>query len=461
MQIEYKINCMKRYLATYLVACLSVALFTSCWGEDDEALLSPFAMVKEFSIGNIQSSYPAFTSDGRDTTVVRTIDCSKLKFTIDQINGRIYNNDSLPYCTGLTKVVTTMTVDGVASIFVDSTGTYDYYANTDSTDFTSPRNFRIYSEGGTYYKDYVVSVNVHQVNPELMVWEKAGIVAGFTPCGAAELSGNMNVFGNAGTKCVVASSPVGEPISWTTKDLVGLPVNAKISTVQCYKNNLYLVADSAVYTSADAVNWSLSSSIPGVVAIVGASDEDLLIVATEKEMLCSTNGVDFEYMGNVPENFPLYGLSIASYPMAHNSDIIRYMVFGYPTNAKNGKAFVWSKLSTEEKWSNYDNAENPFPCPSLNGLSVVRYDNFFYALGGAGTAEGVEVKAFESFFVSRDNGIVWKSLDDKYQELPSELLGNNNAFVAVVDSRNYMWIVNSGSGAAAYRGILNRLGFKK
>ena len=116
---------------------------------------------------------------------------------------------------------------------------------------------------------------------------------------------------------------------------------------------------------------------------------------------------------------------------------------------------------SEGQWVNYNNAENQYPCPALKGLSIVRYDNFFYALGGSGTAEGVRVKAFESFYVSRDNGIIWKSLENYYQQIPSELMGNNNAFVVAVDSRNYMWIVNSGNGAATYRGIINRLGFKK
>ena len=451
---------MKRNLATYLVICLSLVFFTSCLGDEDEALRSPFAMIKTFSIGNIKSSYPSFTSEGKDTTIVKTVDFASVGFTIDQVNGLVYNNDSLPYCTDLSKVVTTMTVDGAAGIYVDSTETYDYYASTDSTDFTTPRKFRIYSEGGTYHKDYLISVNAHQVDPDLMVWEKSAAVAGLVPYCAVELQGKMNLFGKVGAKAVVASSVIGEPVSWACSDMTGLPDNANLSNVHAYNKALYVVADSAVFTSVDAVNWSLSATIPGVVAIIGSSSNELL-VATETEWLCSRDGATFETKGTLPENFPLYGLSIASYPMAHNSDIVRYMLFGYSTSAKAGEPCVWSRLSTEGQWVNYNNAENQYPCPALKGLSIVRYDNFFYALGGSGTAEGVRVKAFESFYVSRDNGIIWKSLENYYQQIPSELMGNNNAFVVAVDSRNYMWIVNSGNGAATYRGIINRLGFKK
>lgn len=452
---------MRKKLATYLTLCLSVCLFASCWGDEDEDLLSPFAMVKSFSIGNIKSTYPAFTSDGRDTTVVRTIDCKPFTFTIDQANGLIYNNDSLPYSTDLTEVVTTMTIKGVASIFIDSTGTYDYYSATDSTDFTEPRKFRIYSEGGTYHKDYLVSINAHQVDPNMLVWEKGKAVENLVPYSAKEFGGKMNLFGKINGKMAVASTPIGEPIAWSTAEITGLPENADLATIQNYKNALYVIADSAVYTSADATNWLLAAAIPGAVAIVGASDKDLIMVATGNEILGSSDGSNFESMGELPEDFPLYGISIASYPMIHNDDIIRYMVFGYATEAMDGKAYVWSRLSTEKSWSNYDNAENLFPCPMLKGLSVVRYDNFFYALGGAGRAEGNSVKAFASFYISRDNGIVWKAPEGYYQRLPKELSGNNNKFAATVDSKNFLWIVNSGNGAATYRGIINRLGFKK
>ena len=452
---------MRRNLATYLTICLSVCLFASCWGDENEDLQSPFAMVKSFSIGNIKSTYPAFTSDGRDTTVVRTIDCKPFTFTIDQTNGLIYNNDSLPYSTDLSKVVTTMTINGVASIFVDSTETYDYYAAADSTDFTKPRKFRIYSEGGTHHKDYLVSINAHQVEPEMLTWEKGNAVESLVPYSAKEFDGKMNLFGTINAKTAVASTPVGSHIAWSVTEITSLPENADLTTIQNYKNALYIIADSAVYTSADAVNWSLAATIPGAVAIVGASDHDLIMVATDKEILGSSDGINFEVMGELPANFPLYGISIASYPMVHNSDIIRYMVFGFATETMDGKAHVWSRLSTEKSWSNYENEDNIFPCPTLKGLSVVRYDNFFYALGGAGRAEENPVKAFASFYISRDNGIVRKAPEGYNQRLPEELSGNDSKFAAAADSKNYLWIVNSGDGAATYRGIINRLGFKK
>lgn len=103
-------------------------------------------------------------------------------FTINQVTGEVYNNDSLPYATDITRVVAEFVVNGVASIYVDSLDSYEHLLTTDSVDFTSPRKLRIYSEDAEYYKDYIVRINVHQVEPELMVWSKYPAVEGSFPC---------------------------------------------------------------------------------------------------------------------------------------------------------------------------------------------------------------------------------------------------------------------------------------
>ena len=74
---------------------------------------------------------------------------------------------------------------------------------------------------------------------------------------------------------------------------------------------------------------------------------------------------------------------------------------------------------------------------------------------------GVEVGAFNSFYISKDNGITWKEPNDFYLRLPEELAGNNSPFAVAVDSNNFMWIITSGTGGAVRKCIINRLGFKK
>lgn len=451
---------MKKRIAIYIAISMLI-LVSSCVNSDTDEELSPYAIITSFKLGNIQSDYPAFTATGEDTVVTKTILGSSFPFTIDQAACRIFNADSLPYATNVDKVVMDMQLDGYAMIYVDSIGEYDYFAATDSIDFSYPRKFRITSLNGESHRDYTVSVNVHQVDPDLMVWNRYRSVSGMRPLRALEFDGKMALFGENGGNLVVATSGLeGAPV-WQLSTVSGLPATADLSTVQLFKGALYLVADDGVYTSSNAIDWALSYAHTGLHAIVGASDDDgKMLVVGDDCILSTTDGCTFDVTGLLPSGFPLYGISIASNTMSHNSGIVRYMAVGYATREMSGDAVVWSRLSTENGWVKYDNRNNPYPCPSLKGLSVVEFDNFLYAVGGAGVAQGKNVGAFSSFYVSKDKGTTWKELDDFYQRLPNDLKGDDSPFAVTVDSNNMMWIIIAGDEPVAWKGTVNRLGFK-
>lgn len=455
---------MKRNFATYFALFSLVFAAVSCGSSDEEQYeFSPYAMLKSFSLSNIRSAYPAFTSTGEDTLVLKTVQMTAFPFTINQVTGEVYNNDSLPYATNTSKVVAKFVVNGVASIYVDSLDSYEQLLTTDSVDFTTPRKLRIYSENAEYYKDYTVRINVHQVDPEKMVWNKYPAVEGLVPVRAVELGGKMCLYGKDGNGAATVASTVLEGVpAWEVSQVSGLPADTDLSTIQLFNGALYAVAGGNVYTSADGAVWTLSASDAGAVAIVGASEEDgKLWIAGSQGVHWSEDAATFTVNEALPEGFPLYGVSLASYPLNHNKKIVRYMLVGYTAEDKSGEPAVWSKLSTEAKWTNYKNEENKYECPALEGLSVVRYDNYLYAVGGAGTVNGREVAPFNSFYISKDNGIAWKISTGFYQRIPEELVGNAAPFAVAVDSRNFIWIINSGTDGGAWKGIINRLGFEK
>lgn len=450
---------MKKSLAICLSMLMLVA--TSCMRDSDDVAMSPYAILRSFSIGDLKSQYPTFTAEGVDTFETRTIVGKSLPFSIDQAAGLVYNADSLPFATKVSKVVVNMELSGYAQIMNDSTGLFETFLSTDSIDFTTPRRFRITSLDAGHYKDYTISVNVHQVEPDKMVWNEYDPVDDLLPQRAIEYNGEMCLFGEKNGEPVLASSPLAGVPSWSVVPLEGLPATANLSTIRFFGGALYLVATDGVYTSANAIEWTLCHACNGALAIVGASDADgKMWVATTSELLTTTDGVNYESAGALPEGFPVYGVSASSHVMKHHSGIVRYMLVGYTDEAMAGDAVVWSRLSTENVWSRYDNEGNPYPCPSLKGLAVLEYDDFLYAFGGAGVAEGKAVDAFSSFYISRDNGITWKAPAGFYQRMPAGLQGNDAQFAATVDSNNMLWIVCAGEKAAVWRGIINRLGFK-
>ena len=461
LQIERKVQiCMKKSLAIYL-SMLALVL-TSCFDDVDDSVSSPYALLKSFGIGNITCEYPVFASDGADSTEIRTLQGASCLFSINQVTGDVYNADSLPFATRVDKVVVSMQLSGYAQIYVDSTDTFENFLSTDSLDFTTPRKFRITSGDDEYYKDYTVSVNVHQVDPERMAWDVyEPLDSVSTPLRVLEFNNRMCLFTEKEEQLMFAeSSLTGEP-SWSEAcPLEGLPADAAVATIQRFGNSLYLAAADGVYVSADAKKWSLCYAVDVALAIVGASDDDRMWVATTDSLFSTTDGVSYVNEGALPAGFPVYGVSIASYKLNHNSDILRYMLVGYADKEMQGKSSVWSRLSTEKVWTKYENENNAFSSPSLKGLTVMRYDNSLYAIGGAGVAQSENVGAFSSFYISRDNGITWKAPEGFYQRIPADLKGNDAPFVATVDSGNVMWIVCAGNNPVVCKGIINRLGFK-
>ena len=455
---------MKNRLAIYFSVLMMFFVVSSCSNDETVNTTSPYAYIKSFSIGSIRSPYPAFTAEGKDTTIYKTISFSTFPFTINQLTGEIYNSDSLFFATRVSKVVVNMNVEGVASIYNDATGAYDYFAAGDSIDFTSPRKFCITSTDGSYSKDYTISVNVHQMEPELMVWNKVASAVSLNPRKALEYDGNVYIFGTLVDRTpVFAISSVGSKVSWSAyQEVNGLPKTVDFTTVHLFNGVWYVLAAGDLYASENAADWSPVSQGNDYVAIIGASDDNgYMWLASDENIYRTPDGVTVEPVCALPNGFPLYNVSTLSYALSHNKNIIRYMLVGYTDKECANAPKVWSKLSTENDWVIYDNADNPYPCPALAGLAVVRYDNSLYAFGGKGEVGDNEVEAFNSVYISRDNGVAWKAPDGFYQRMPEVLKGKNLSFVTFVDSDNYIWIITDNDEVGTLKGKINRLGFKK
>ena len=252
LQIERKVQiCMKKSLAIFL-SMLALVL-TSCFNDIDNTASSPYAMLKSFSIGNITSKYPAYTSEGFDTTVTKTIQGSSYPFSINQVTCEVYNTDSLPFATKVDKVTFSMGLLGYAKIYVDSLDLFDAFLSTDSIDFTSPRKVRITSADGEYYRDYTIRVNVHQVNPDSMAWNRyeAHDIEGVTPLRSLEHDGSMCLFGEKDGQSLLAKTALQGARLWQQTAIAGLPDNADLATVQPFRGALYVVAADGIGVHAE------------------------------------------------------------------------------------------------------------------------------------------------------------------------------------------------------------------
>ena len=138
-----------RQLKTLFILLAGLSLMASCLsGSDNEVTLYGDAAITSFTLGTLNRYTATVTTEGKDTVVKSTVTGSSYTFHIDQVNHRIYNTDSLPYGTDVSRVPVTLATyhNSIATIrSLESEDSLVYYSSSDSIDFTKPRQFLVWS----------------------------------------------------------------------------------------------------------------------------------------------------------------------------------------------------------------------------------------------------------------------------------------------------------------------------
>lgn len=190
------------------------------------------------------------------------------------------------------------------------------------------------------------------------------------------------------------------------------------------RTHLYALSDGRIYRSADGALW-----------LEEALDETPAFLPVQ----------DFATVSYTQEN----GLERTLWIGNRSMD-------DYPSDEA---AMVWShSLAAGQEtavWAYFNAApDNHYACPRLQSLNLIRYDEVLLALGGK-SLDGTAHKAFDNMYVSRDNGVTWKT--DGVYVLPGGLEGKDVLMSVAVDAEYRVWLV---AGGEVWRGRLNQLGFE-
>ncbi len=459
-----------------LIGMLAISFaFASCLGDDLKYDITSDVAISAFSIGDITMTDTVQTEEGNDSTISYTIAASEYSFTIDQQNNLIYNKDSLPLNTDVTKVATSITLSyGYAVTYVKN-GQDTIWSESDSIDFTNPVTFKAYALDGSI-RQYDVRVNVHKQDPDSLQWSLMSSSNLYLPANARHKAvyglGKMFIFSQTDDETVEMTYST-DGLSWSELEPLSISGDVDYTSALVLDDKLYILADNQLYTSDDGMTWTQTGFTQTFDKLFAASSMkgELYVLSGTELLSLSVYDETVESAGSANEYFPVQNLSYSTSITNANRGIERVVLVGTreSTLENDTTAVVWVKLSNETTWTHYPLAtNNTLGCPKLKGLVSFYYDDKLYALGGdydipEDQTRPTDFIPFQYLYESVDGGISWPAKTEEVT-LPTDFQNRTAAFSCLVDEDDFIWVFWTPSEETqgiteVWRGRVNRLGF--
>ncbi len=388
-------------------------------------------------------------------------------FTIEDglDTGRIYNIDSIRFGTRVDSVIPVLAFNatpGAAIIYTDHDTIILSVADT--IDFShNPTRLQVVASDNQTVKWYNIFVHVHQVDPDLFVWEK--IADNVFPTAGAEqqlvvLKGSFYLFVNNGIETTLYRSENAK--HWAAVDLQGLPANCRVRNIVEANQMLYYADGATLYSSANGTEWAANDFAAESFRLVNmlfAFNDSLWAITQQGEnyhLATSKDAQQWRLHEVLPADFPVSDYAALTFQSVSKRP--RAMIVGGFAPTGESLNTRWNVEFTQEKgyaWSNFSIEQPNFQ--SLTGVDVIYYNNRFYLFGGVDADNTIgEYAILESI----DEGMHWHVPDSAHNCLPSSYTLRTKPSV-VVGSDNAMYIVGGQSRTQVfsdvYRGKLNSI----
>lgn len=481
-----------KFLPVFVCTLIATSLFfSSCLNDDEEEFVFPAeSSITSFSIGTVSIDRIGKDSLGQDSAYIDTISCAHYPFTIDQLRRTIENKDSLPVGSHVSKVLAQIKADteGIMYEKRDKEGNVKdtMWTATDSIDFTNPVAFKVFSMNGMTGKSYIVKVNVHKQNPDTLEWSHFA-----TPLFVSgKLSKQKTVIDNQtlytfgvkadGTKVAEYTTiNNGKPSGW--KMLTTLPNKANTYSFQIWNGNLWFVADGKLYqlNQSSEEAFEQIGQLTNLRTLVGlgniaANQEVMFAYNTDNKVVALqadgslAKAEEFDFIDN--QTFVSDRMTSAYVTTRHNKSLARTIVMNNnpKTAANDSTVCVYGFTTNDLKWGQI-HMPKTLSCPNLENISMVLYNNKLYAFGGG--MESKNIKPFEHFYCSADNGFNWEKItkgivfpqEDSPKHPDVRPFANyytpnvEGSYSTTVDKNHFIWLIWENGNLT--KGRLNRLGF--
>lgn len=357
-----------------------------------------------------------------DNKVAEHLD--SLFFSIDMTHKVIFNADSLPMGTNVTKLVPVITYASTArSVKIEMeggavrTGVVDYMKNpSDSIDFSGRVTLTIEAMNGVDIRSYDLKVNVHKINPDSLVWNSA--VSSALPSRMSGPKQQKTVrFGDellcfiseSDGSYTLATTPAEVALPWS-KGAVTFGFVPNLRSLTVADDALFVLSeDGTLYTSADGKNWSSTGQVWSTV--IGAYPNRLLGL---KEVGGKTLHTSWPLTPEteISGGFPVKGFSNFCCITSKWSQSPIGILAGGRTADGNLTGGVWGYDG--QSWVRL-NSSDTF---KLEGASLVPYFTYrqtnilwlqvqtsvFMLLGGKDVNGGLNRKTY----ITLNNGVLWR-----------------------------------------------------
>jgi hypothetical protein len=427
-----------KLLAAIAGFLLTSIAMSSCLGGEETVEYSSNAILQSFELDTIKG-------------VTYT-------FTIDQINGKVYNQDSLPVGadTIINKIlITDMSVSGLMSIRNYNDTEDSLFTISDSVNLAGtmekPFRVKVWAPDMIQTKEYTIEVRVHQQEPDSLNWFNN---RAWATVSQLEAKGKMRSTVMGGTiyvfdgSSVVNFSKTVPGTLWLSAEINGLP-STELTSLTKFNGKLYATVKGSTkaFCSENGADWEeaqLGDNVERLISPIGSVLTGIINDGGTRKM-ANTDGAGWTVEGEMPSNFPINDMTATHY--YNNIGVESIMVMGQiesPTAADTAsvpwgyiEGQEWVELSTESKYK----------CPLLEEPQLINYGGTFYALG----------KDFTDLYYSVA-GLVWKPVESLVM-LPEALRGVESRFALAVDEdTDIIWLTRAAE-KSVWRGQLNRLGF--
>lgn len=443
-----------KYYLSASVLIINLLLLSSCLNSsDDEMESSPDAQIYAFSI-----------SSKADTAGL----LPETQFTIDQVNGRIFNKEPLPFQFHVDSILVNISAQSsynsfsqvLINLLPDSTY---FWRESDSVSVDRLNEITTYAPDGITKKTYRFELNIYQQDPYILNWEH--MANGYLPSEEIATAQQTVVFNDlfityysTGTTIEAVTSPAADGTAWSVTTPSGLPHTVELSSLTASDNALYLLdkTTESIYGSDDGVSWDLITTPYPVQALYGrlpsATAGDLLVVVNHDGSAMFAETSDFSnmtLMNSTPEGIPVEEFSATTID-APSSYAIKYILLsgGVQEDASPNNE-IWI---LQEKDGIITHIISRVPeMAILDGSTLFYYDDKPYLMTAAAGQNRL--------FYSDNSGLDWMMAGDN-QQLPDNF-DQRTAASVITDADNYIWIFGGvsetyGQLVDVWRGRLNK-----